>query len=259
MVPARASGTTELGRRPGWRLAVALFARSFFLQAAWNTRGMQNVGFCFTMLPVLAVRGGGLAERRAFLTRHLGFFNTNPVLASYAIGAAASAEIAGAPQEAVDVKRGLAGPLGMAGDSLFWGSLRPLATLTGVALVVANRPWAAVVLAAVYNAPHLYFRARGVVAGGSRGAAAASEVVGPGFRRAVALTRAAGAFVAGLVLALATAGGGRIDPARGVIAAALFTLAYVAARLRIPATVVGLAAAAAGVVLVMHGIGGGTS
>jgi PTS system mannose-specific IID component len=259
MTPTDEGGAIERNGRLAWRTGVALFARSFFLQAAWNARGMQNVGFAFAMQPILALCGDGPDARRAFLNRHLGFFNTNPVLATYAIGAAASAEAAGAPEEGVEAKRGLAGPLGMAGDSLFWGALRPLATLTGVVLAIVGYPWAAIALVAVYNAPHLALRARGVAAGAARGASAASEVVGPGFRRAVALTRAAAAFLAGLALALAVADGGRIDPARGVIAAALFTLAYVAARLRIPATVIGLAAAAGGVVLVVNGFVGGAS
>jgi PTS system mannose-specific IID component len=236
-----------------------MLLRSFFLQAVWNARGMQNVGFCFAVLPLLGGRAANADARRAFLTRHLGFFNTNPALASYAIGAVASAEIEGDPEAAVDVKRTLGGPLGMAGDSLFWGSLRPLAALVGVALAVGTRSWAPLALLALYNVPHLYFRVRGIASGGARGAAAGSEVTGPGFRRAVALVRAAGAFVAGLVLALAVAGGDRIDPTRGAIAAILFALAVIAVRLRIPATLIGLAAAAGAVVLAAVGTVGGPS
>jgi PTS system mannose-specific IID component len=258
MTRTNAVGGIEGGLRLGRRTAAALVLRSFFLQAAWNTRGMQNVGFAFAMQPILALRGGGPDARRAFLKRQLAFFNTNPALSTYAIGAAASAEAAGEPEEGLDVKRSLAGPLGMAGDSLFWSALRPLATLVGVVLAIAGLPWAAIALVVIYNAPHLFFRARGVAAGAARGAAAASEVVGPVFRRAVALARAAAAFVAGLALALAAADGGRIDLARGVVAATLFALAYLAAKLRIPATVVGLAAAAGGVALVVNGFGGGT-
>lgn len=259
MASSASNGRATERRGPAGGTCTAMLLRSFLLQAVWNTRGMQNVGFCFSMLPLLKGRASDPDERRSFLTRHLGFFNTNPVLASYVIGAAASAELKGAPDEALDVKRTLGGPLGMAGDSLFWGSLRPLATLTGVALAFATRSWAPLALLTLYNVPHVYFRVRGIVSGGARGAAAASEVLGPGFRRAVALVRAAGAFVAGLVLALAVAGDGRIDPTRGAIAAAFFALALVAARLRIPATVVGLAAAAGGVLLMMVGTSGGPS
>jgi mannose/fructose/N-acetylgalactosamine-specific phosphotransferase system component IID len=259
MGAVESKGGADGGARLTRATAAAMFLRSFFLQAVWNTRGMQNVGFCFTMLPLLRDRGGDREERRAFLVRHLAFFNTNPALASYAIGAAASAEVAGDPERAVDTKRTLGGPLGMAGDSMFWGSLRPLAALVAVALAVGERSWAAPALVAIYNVPHLCFRVRGIVSGGARGGAAVSEVTGPGFRKAVALVRAAAAFVAGLVLALAAAGGGRLDPTRGAVAAVLFGLALVAARLRIPATAIGLAAGAGGVVLMILGNGGGLS
>jgi PTS system mannose-specific IID component len=235
----------------------ALLLRSFFLQAVWNPRGMQNVGFCFTMLPLLGRWRDDPEGRRAFLTRHLGFFNTNPVLASYAIGAAASAELADAPEQALEVKRSLGGPLGMAGDSLFWGSLRPLSALVGVALAAQARAWAPFALLALYNVPHLYFRARGIASGGERGGAASSEVLGPAFRRGVALVRAAASFAAGLVLAFAMWGTARVDPGRAAVGLGLFALAYVAVRLRVPATVIGLAAAG-GVMLMVFGNGGGT-
>lgn len=258
MVPLESQAATERGRF-GRRRKIALFLRSFFLQAAWNPRGMQNVGFCFSMLSLVGRWRDDSEGRRAFLTRHLGFFNTNPVLASYAIGAAASAELAGTPEEALEVKRSLGGPLGMAGDSLFWGSLRPLTALIGVALAAQTRTWAPLALLVLYNVPHLYFRARGITSGAERGGAAASEVLRPAFRRGVALVRAAGAFVAGLVLAFAMSGGVRIDPGRAAIAATLFALAYVAVRLRVPATVIGLAAAVGGIALMVFGSGGGPS
>ena len=118
----------------------ALFARSFLLQSVWNTRGMQNVGFAFVLLP-LTRRLTAREEVSAFLKRHLRFFNTNPVFASYVVGSVAAAEIRGDANGAVEAKRALAGPLGMAGDSLFWGGLRPLAALLGVALAVTGRYW----------------------------------------------------------------------------------------------------------------------
>ncbi len=74
--------------------------------------------------------------------RHLGFFNTNPVLASYVLGAAAAAELRdrtrAGPAEARELKRALSGPLGMAGDALFWAALRPLAGFLGVLAALAG-------------------------------------------------------------------------------------------------------------------------
>ena len=118
----------------GFALHVSLFARSFFVQSVWNPRGMQNVGLCFALLPL--ARSLSEPEKRKFMMRHLGFFNTNPTMASYVIGAVARAEAQGrGALESDDIKLTMGGPLGMAGDSLMWGAVRPLAGL--VAALVA--------------------------------------------------------------------------------------------------------------------------
>jgi len=231
-----------------------VWVRSLFLQSAWNARGMQHVGFCFAMLPVLRrldLRG---RQARAFLERHLAFFNTNPVLSSYAIGAAAAAETRGpdaqepSPEE---IKSALAGPLGMAGDSLMWSSVRPLAAFVGLALALVGRPIAGVVaLLVVYNAFHLVFRWRGLVAGVSKGTAAVDEVLGPGFRRLVTLARGAGAFAAGVVVAIAVVGSEIALPAALVVGGSFFVLGLAACAARVPATLVGIGGAVGGLLFV---------
>lgn len=236
----------------------ALFARSFLLQSVWNTRGMQNVGFAFVLLP-LTRRLTAREEVSAFLKRHLRFFNTNPVFASYVVGSVAAAEIRGDANGAVEAKRALAGPLGMAGDSLFWGGLRPLAALLGVALAVTGRYWGALVLLAIYNVPHLAFRFRGIAVGARAGPAGAREVLGPGLRRAVTAARHGTALVAGLVVGLAVGGSGGVEPWRLAVAGAFFVLAFVGVKARVPQTLIGLAAVAGGIVLMLSGAGGGVS
>jgi mannose/fructose/N-acetylgalactosamine-specific phosphotransferase system component IID len=236
----------------------AIVARSFLLQSVWNRRTMQSVGFCYAMLPVLRERRAGAAEVRGFLERHLAFFNTNPVLASYVLGAAAGEEArAGAGAGAVrEIKQGLAGPLGMAGDALFWSALRPLGGMLAVLAALAAKPWAALVLLVVYNAPHLFVRVRGVVEGAASGPAAAREMLGPGVRRAVAVIRAAAAFATGLAAALAATSG---PGGRGALlaVAVLLVAALAAVRLRVPVTAVAVVSVAAGAVLTATGALGG--
>lgn len=223
--------------RGGERASILL--RSFLIQSVWNPRGMQNVGFCFAMLPLLGRFRGEPDAVRDYLKRHLQHFNTNPTLSCYALGAAALAETSGDPAGATDAKRALAGPLGMAGDAMMWWSLRPLAALAGVAAALAGHAWGALVLVVVYNVPHIALRVRGLVVGASRGPAGAREVLGPGSRRAVTLIRGACAFVAGLILALAVGGGGGADIKRLIASFAFFFLAMVALRLRVPLTLIG--------------------
>jgi len=245
------------GLRSG--LAAAVIARSFLLQSVWNRRTMQSVGFCYAMLPVLGEKRADGAAAKAFLERHLGFFNTNPVLASYVLGAAAAAELGcsgRSEHEAEATKRALSGPLGMAGDALFWAALRPLGGFLGVVALLAGKPWAAAVPLVLYNAPHLLVRVRGVLAGAARGPAAAREVLGPGVRRTVAALRAACAFAAGFVAALAVARAAA-GP-RGVVAAGLACAAgLVALRLRVPLSAVAIAVVVVGTALAAAGVLGG--
>ena len=232
--------------------------RSLLLQSVWNPRGMQNVGFCFAMLPLLRRCGADREARRAFLQRHLGFFNTNPVLASYALGAAAAQEAAGADASSMEsVKKGLASPLGMAGDALFWGALRPFGGAVAILLALQGVVWAPLALLVIYNVPHLSLRVRGIGVGALEGPAGARELLGPGFRGAVRWARALAAFVVGLILARCVAAGGAVEPWRVLAAGLFFVFAYVAARARVPATVVAFGGAAGGLVLLLTGLNGG--
>jgi PTS system mannose-specific IID component len=235
-----------------------MFWRSFFLQAVWNPRGMQNVGFCFALMPLLGRSGASANARRAFLRRHLGFFNTNPTLATYAMGAAALREAEGADEAAVQtVKKGLASPLGMAGDSLMWWGLRPLAGMVGVLLATQGIAWAPAVLVAVYAVPHFVVKGRGINVGATEGPSGAGEVLGGRLKAVVRALRALAAFAVGLVLARAVAWRGALEPWRVVVVLVFLGLAYVAHRVRIPATLIALGGAAGGVVLLLAGLNGG--
>ena len=239
-----------------WRDKLALFFRSFLLQSVWNPRGMQNVGFCFALLPLAGRRGA--RGRREFLERHLRFFNTNPVLASYVLGAVAAAEAAGEREDAIEsLKKGLASPLGMAGDSLMWGAVRPLAGAVAVVGSLLGFGWAPLALLAVYNGPHLYLRARGIAVGASAGPKGAREVTGAALRGAVRWTRGATAFAVGVAMALGARGDAGLEAWRVVFATVFFLLASAAARMRMPATLVAAAGAAGGVVLLVAGLNGG--
>ena len=227
-----------------------IFWRSFLLQSVWNPRGMQGLGFCFAMLPLLRRLGDDAEAKSLFLKRHLGFFNTNPTLASYVLGSAAASEVAGGtPAATEEIKRGLASPLGMVGDALMWGALRPFGALVAVALALQGVLWAPLAFLVVYNVPHLVLRARGIAAGAAGGPSAAREVLGSRVRDAVRWIRALGAFVTGLVLAQAVRGGGAAEPWRMAAAGLFFVLAFVATRLRVPATVIGVGGAVGGFVL----------
>jgi mannose/fructose/N-acetylgalactosamine-specific phosphotransferase system component IID len=218
---------------------------------------MQNVGFCFAVLPMARGLDREEGALRRFLLRHLGLFNTNPALASYVLGSVAAAEARGDVESVEGIKKGLSGPLGMSGDALLWGAARPFAGLVSVLLLQFRIEWAPFVLLGLYNIPHLLLRVRGVIAGAVGGPTAAGEVRGRTFRNATNLLRGGAAFAAGMLVALAARSELGLEPWRLVAALLFFALAYAAIRLRVPVTLVAAGGALGGVVLMLMGVNGG--
>jgi mannose/fructose/N-acetylgalactosamine-specific phosphotransferase system component IID len=147
--------------RLGARRLLALLFRAFFLQAAWNYERMQSIGFA----AALAGEGRRLApgERaRPFLERHLGYVNTNPVVASGLLGGTVRLEEdvarGGDPAKVIRFKQVLAGPAAAWGDTLFWGTLRPVATAVGAVAALLGGWVGALVYLLGYNAIHLFYR-----------------------------------------------------------------------------------------------------
>jgi hypothetical protein len=157
-------------------------SRSLHLQALLTPERMQGPGFAFSLLPALRRLYPEREALAAAMTRHLGYFATHPVLAGFALGAAARLEerrAAGEPigDEAIEgLKRSLASPLAALGDPLFWLTLRPLAGLVGVLTMIVMQPPSEAapdlrVLACplltllTYNAVALPFRIAGVARG----------------------------------------------------------------------------------------------
>jgi len=105
--------------------------------------------------------------------------------------------------------------------------------------------------------PQLVLRVRGIAAGLERGASSAKEVLGDGLAKTVRAVRAAAAFAAGIVLALAVREGESFQPSRLIVAGVVLVLAYAAARLRVPSTVVGAIGAIGALVLMLTVPNGG--
>ncbi|MBI2361899.1 MAG: PTS system mannose/fructose/sorbose family transporter subunit IID, partial [Elusimicrobia bacterium] len=70
----------------------AIMRRGLLLQAGWNFEGMQNLGFLYAIEPGLARIHHDPEERRRAMMRHLGFFNTQPYMAGFAVGACMALE-----------------------------------------------------------------------------------------------------------------------------------------------------------------------
>jgi len=168
-------------RRIGRLGLLRLLARSFYFQSGWNYETLQAAGFAYIIFPVgrrLSLMKG---VSRDFAERHVALFNTNPVLASYIIGAVARMEEDAASGlrtagEIEAAKSYLSVPLAAAGDRFFWATLRPFSGMVGV-IVAGVAGWTgALVMLGLYNIFHLYYRVKGVFRGYALGPDVAVEV-----------------------------------------------------------------------------------
>ncbi|MCM2332396.1 MAG: PTS system mannose/fructose/sorbose family transporter subunit IID [Anaeromyxobacteraceae bacterium] len=234
---------------------LSVFWRCLFLQAAWNRRGMQNLGFAYAIEPALEALYAGQADREAALARHLKFFNCHPYMAAAILGGAIHhEEKVAAGQEpgpaALDYKATLQGPLAAVGDGFFWTALRPF--FGAVAAVGAlTTGWPAVVAAlATYNAIHVALRWGLFRAGYEKGDGVVADIARLSLPRLADRLRLLGALLcgaaAGLLALSAGAGPVATGGAAAVLAGALLGyLALARGAPLLPLTYLGVLATAA--------------
>ncbi len=212
------------------RTLARVFWRCLFVQAAWNRRGMQNLGFAYAIDPALRVLYADAGRREDALRRHLGFFNCHPYMAAAIVGGAIHHEervAAGAEPgvQPLQYKQTLQGPLAALGDGFFWTALRPF--FGAVAAVGALLgAWPAIVGAlAVYNVIHLAFRFGLFRAGYAKGDAIVGDIQRLALPVAADRLRSAGAALCGVAAAIfavrATAVAGGAGAAVAVLAASI--------------------------------------
>jgi len=149
------------------------FLRSLFIQSAWNFWRMQNLGFAFAMIPSIRFLGRDSEEKSRMLCRHLESFNTHPCMSGPIIGSVMRVEedlcLGGNCDEADRVKKALMAPYAAMGDSLFWGSLKPMAGIVAALLALKGFVAAGIVLLLLYNPLHLWIRLKGFLEGYRKG------------------------------------------------------------------------------------------
>jgi PTS system mannose-specific IID component len=216
-----------------------VFWRCLFLQAAWNRRGMQNLGFAYAIDPALRALYPDPARRQEALRRHFGFFNCHPYTAAAIVGGAIHHEERVAsgeepPRAPLTYKETLQGPLAAVGDGFFWTALRPFfGTLAALGTLAFG--WPAVVAALlVYNAIHLVLRIRLFRMGHLHGDAIVLDVARLHLPQLAERLRLAAAALAGLCAAVLLVRG--------------------AAQVTLPVAVAGFAAAGLGALALAMGV-----
>ncbi|MCH4170351.1 MAG: PTS mannose transporter subunit IID [Lactobacillus sp.] len=124
---------------------ISAFWRSGFLQGSWNYERVQNVGFCFQMIPAIKRLYPSDKEKTAeALKRHLTFMQTTPVMSSLIGGITMAMEEERANGADIDdatiasVKVGTMGPLAGVGDPIFWGTIRPVIASFAASLALSG-------------------------------------------------------------------------------------------------------------------------
>lgn len=125
---------------------------------------MQSLGFAFAIEPVLRKLYPDEAEYGSRLRIHLEYFNTQPYLASFILGAVVRMEEDRATgrnvsEDVSSLKAALMAPLGALGDTFFWGALKPFAAVVAVTLLMTGHWWAPFLFLLFYNVWHIGLRA----------------------------------------------------------------------------------------------------
>ncbi|MDN6664454.1 MAG: PTS system mannose/fructose/sorbose family transporter subunit IID [Tetragenococcus koreensis] len=149
----------------------SVFWRSFALQGAFNFERMQNIGYAYSMVPIIRKLYKNKEDQAEALDRHLEIFNTTPQLVPLILGISTAMEEENANNPAFDeqsinaVKASLMGPLAGIGDSIFWGTLRVIAAGIGVSLAEQGSIFGPILFLLIFNAPNILIRIFGLKMG----------------------------------------------------------------------------------------------
>lgn len=141
-----------------------VFLRSLTMEYSWNYERQQHMGYCFSMLPIIRRLYDKKEDRVAAARRHMEFFNTTPYISTMVLGISTAMEEANTQDENFDassissVKAALMSPLAGIGDSLFWGTLRVIATGLGVSLALEGNILGPILFLIAFNVPSYLIR-----------------------------------------------------------------------------------------------------
>lgn len=182
--------------------------RLFFLQSTHNERTMDGLGFFHVLAPEMRNWAANDEELGELANRHMGYFNANPILASYILGIVQNmerrrAEGLESPLERIDrVKRALSAVLTAKGDYFFEVVLIPLGLTIACIFAMYSSYFGPVIFLVLYNYYHLQARIGGYLMGLRTGEGLGRDLVKHMFKEQGALGGCA-AFASGVLTALA--------------------------------------------------------
>jgi PTS system mannose-specific IID component len=131
---------------------------------------MQNLGFAFSVIPLIKSISKDGIHASQMLSRHLKLFNSHPYLAGPVLGAVVKLEEQTHDGlDVIELKQTLMGPYAAMGDAFFWGAWRPFSVIGTVVLLMEGLLWAPLVFLMMYNPVPFYVRLKGFIEGYRRG------------------------------------------------------------------------------------------
>jgi len=166
------------------------FIRSFFLQALWNYERMQNVGFAFSIEPLLRRACRTKETFYRALRRNTDYFNVHPYFAPLIMGVIFNKERELAESNRTEdptisvLKNTMGAAFGAVGDHVIWGTWRPFCAIMALCVgLLVGYPsmngdmsssifhlpgatlcakWWVVGFLSMFNSIHLWLRWRGL-------------------------------------------------------------------------------------------------
>lgn len=142
-----------------------IFWRSIPYNASFNYERQLNMGWAYTLVPILKkFYGDDNEEMTKALTRHLEYNNITPFISTFLFGLIVAMEEKNANSEDFDTKSisstkaGLMGSLSAIGDSIFFGTIRVIAASVGCSLALQGNPLGPILYLLIFNVPNLIAR-----------------------------------------------------------------------------------------------------
>lgn len=198
----RTSNESADEKKVGRKELMSVFWRSFTINASYQYERQMNKGFVYSMIPVINKLYDKKEDRAEALERHSEFFNVTPMVSPLVMGITAAMEEVNANDEQFDpasitsVKSALMGPLSGIGDSVFWGTLRPLAAGIACSLALAGNAVAPVLFYVLFNVFNVACRYFGLFKGYELGTSLLSKMAASGVMQKVFL----GAGIVGMLV-----------------------------------------------------------
>jgi mannose/fructose/sorbose-specific phosphotransferase system IID component len=172
------------------RIIRSLAWRGILLQGAFNYERFQNLGFWWMLRPELDRLYPEKEERAAAYRRHLTYFNTNAWVVGPIAGVVATMEQRRAKGETeiadeaiTSVKVGLMAPLAGIGDSLIFGTIRPILAAVCAALAIQGNVLGPIIFFLGLLATQIAMRVWGTSVGYRTGTKFISQIGGPGLEK----------------------------------------------------------------------------